>query len=279
MDDEDIIAGLAGLGGLGLMARAYSDLGDVGEDALRYLTGNVDLGEGGLAGYIEDQQRFVPYGVTTATGSSFGMATDPVTGEVTYGLNLSEDELARQRRLFGLSDQILGQVGGSVEEREQAVFDRMMQGMSPEMERQRLALEQRLQAQGRGGVMTNMFGGTPEQLAMAKGQQEALSNAYLNAMQFAGQEQTRLANLGTGLMNQGYVPQTMLLQGIAPGMTAAEQARDQQNIQAGNFAETYLSGIEAQLAADQARAGMLGGLATAAISGGLGIFEGAGRNP
>ena len=105
------------------------------------------------------------------------MATDPVTGEVTYGLNLSEDEKARQERLFNLSDQILGQVGGSVEEREQAVFDRMLSGMSPEMERQRLALEQRLKAQGRGGVMTNMFGGTQEQIAIAKGKQEGLSNA------------------------------------------------------------------------------------------------------
>ena len=272
MSDE--IGYLAGLGGLGLMKKAYSDLGDVGEDALTYMIGEgADLGPGGLAGYIRDQQQFVPYGVTTATGSSFGMATDPVTGEVTYGLNLSEDERARQQRLFGLSDDILGQVGGSVQEREQAVFDRMMQGMSPEMERQRLALEQRLQAQGRGGVMTNMFGGTPEQLAMAKGQQEALNNAYLNAMQFAGQEQTRLANLGTGLMNQGYVPQTMLLQGITPGMTAAEQRRDQQNIQMGNFADAYVSGIQAQLAANQARAGMLGGLGTSLAEGALGLFD------
>ena len=257
MAAEDIVAGLAGLGGLGLMKKAYGDLGEVGDEALRLMTGNVDLGPGGLAGYIQEAQQFVPYGVTTATGSSFGMTTDPVTGETSYNMALSPEEQARQETLFGLSDQILGQVGGSVEDREQAVFDRMMAGMSPEMERQRLALEQRLQAQGRGGVSTSMFGGTPEQLAMAKAQAEAMNNAYLGAMQFAGQEQTRLANLGSGLMNLGYVPQTMLLQGIAPGMTAAEQARDQQNIQAGNFADAYVSGIQAQLAADQARAGML----------------------
>ena len=39
--------------------------------------------------------------------------------------------------------------------------------MSPEEERQRLEMEQRMAAQGRLGVRTAQFGGTPEQLALS----------------------------------------------------------------------------------------------------------------
>ena len=46
--------------------------------------------------------------------------------------------------------------------------------MAPQQERERLDLENRLQGQGRLGVRTDMFGGTSEQLSMAKAQAEAV---------------------------------------------------------------------------------------------------------
>jgi hypothetical protein len=58
-----------------------------------------------------------------------------------------------------------------VDQREQDIFQRMRTAMSPEEERQRLEMEQRMAAQGRLGVRTAQFGGTPEQLAMAKAQE------------------------------------------------------------------------------------------------------------
>jgi hypothetical protein len=147
--------------------------------------------------------------------------------------------------------------------------------MAAEEERQRLALEQRLAAQGRLGVTTGMFGGTPEALALAKGQAEALANARLRAMDFAGQEQQRLAGLGTGMLAAGYMPQAQLLSGIQPGMTAAEQRRQAIAQQAGTYGQTYAAGLEALLTAAQAKANLAGGFGSNIASAALGgLFGG-----
>jgi|14_taG_2_1085336.scaffolds.fasta_scaffold42109_2 hypothetical protein len=268
--------GALGAAGLALAERGYSALGDIGREAFQRLsTGYTDPDTGVVTPALADQltgmTEFRPFGVTTATGSQFGMQVDPTTGQLTSTMTLSPEEQARQQRLFTASDEFLGQATGmSVPEREQAVFERMQTAMSPAQERERLALEQRLAAQGRLGVTTGMFGGTPEALTLAKAQEEARNQAMLSAMQFAGQEQNRLAGLGTGLMQAGYVPQQQLLQGITPGMTAAEQARQQQNIQAQTFGETYATGLEALLQAGLGQAGIAGGFGTQLASTALG---------
>jgi hypothetical protein len=73
---------------------------------------------------------------------------------------------------------------------------------TPEEERQRMELEQRLFAQGRGGVQTAQYGGTPEQLAMAKAQAEAQNQAGLMAMQQAGTEEQAALNRALSLSGQ-----------------------------------------------------------------------------
>ena len=79
--------------------------------------------------------------------------------------------------------------------REASVYDRIRATQRPEEERQRLALEERLAQQGRLGVRTAMFGGTPEQMALSKAQEEAQDRAPLAAMQQAQAE--RQQALGT----------------------------------------------------------------------------------
>lgn len=79
--------------------------------------------------------------------------------------------------------------------READVYERIRATQRPEEERQRLALEERLAQQGRLGVRTAMFGGTPEQLALSKAQEEAQDRASLAAMQQAQAEQRQA--LGT----------------------------------------------------------------------------------
>jgi hypothetical protein len=79
--------------------------------------------------------------------------------------------------------------------REASVYDRIRATQRPEEERQRLALEERLAQQGRLGVRTAMFGGTPEQLALSQAQEEAQDRASLAAMQQAQSE--RQQALGT----------------------------------------------------------------------------------
>ena len=131
-------------------------------------------------------------------------------------------------------------------------------------------MEQRLAAQGRLGVTTGMFGGTPEALTLAKAQEEARNQAMLNAMAFAGQEQQRMANLGTGMLAAGYIPQAQVLAGIEPGMTAAEQRRQAIAQQAGTYGQTYAAGLEALLQSGLGQANLAGGFGSNIASAALG---------
>ena len=260
-------AAAAGLGaaGLALAEKGYSDIGDIGERAYTEFAG-----EDGLADRLTGMLEFQPYTVTTATGGEFGMGIDPVTGQMSYKIQMSPEERALQERLLAQAGQFYDRAGMDTAEREQEVYDAMRAITTDEEERQRLALEQRLAAQGRLGTRTSMFGGTPEQLALAKAQEEAKATAVLNAMQFASDEQMRQAQLGQGMLAASYIPQAQLLSALQPGMTAAEQRRAALSEQAKTYGETYATGLEALLAAGQAQAGLAGGFGTSLAQAALG---------
>ena len=260
-------AGALGLGaaGLAFAKQGYDRLGRVGEQAYDAYTG-----EGGLADELRGMSEFQPYTVTSATGSQFGMGLGE-NGEMDYNLNLSgteqdlqNEQMRRAESMFALAEQ-------NPAAREQEVFQRMMDSINPQRERERYELEQRLQGQGRLGVQTSMFGGTPEGLAMAKAQEEAYSQNMLGAMDFAGAEQTRQAALGTGMLANAYIPQAQLLNAIQPGQTTAEQRRSQMATQTGAYGETYSTGLQALLSSalgQASQATSLGsGLATQALGG------------
>ena len=255
-----------GTAGLALANKGYSDVGATGERAFSEFSA-----EGGLADKLSGMLEFQPYTVTSATGGQFGMSQDPETGQMSYNLATSPEEQAFQQQAMKDAEMYFGQARTPIAQREQQVYDRMLTAMSPEQERQRLALEQRMASQGRLGVSTAQFGGTPEQLAMAKAQSEAQNQAMLNAMQFAGQEQQRQSQLGTGMLAAGYVPQAQLLNALQPGMTTAERQRQALSEQAGAYGETYASGLEALLQSALAQANIAGGvggqLGSAALGG------------
>ena len=192
-------------------------------------------------------------------------------GAMNYALTLSPEEKLMQDAQLGRAESMFGLAAVDPAAREQAVFDRMMTAIMPERERESNRLQQQLQGQGRLGVRTDMFGGTPEQLAMAKAQEEAYSQNMLAAMNFAGQEQSRQAALGSGMLASGYVPQAQLLNAIQPGMTASEQRRAQLAQQTQSYGETYSTGLQALLSSALGQAGQASsvgsGLATAALGG------------
>lgn len=266
---EDLLGGGAAAAGAALAYQGYEDLGELGKEAMqRFSTGYE--GQPSLADEISGMLEFQPYTVTTATGGRFGMTQDPTTGEMQYGLTMSPEEQEFQRRRFEQSGMFFDQAAMPTAEREQQVFDRMMTAMSPSQERERLALEQRLAAQGRLGTQTAMFGGTPEALTLAKAQEEARNQAILQAMEFAGTEQQRQAQLGTGMLGASYVPQAQLLSAITPGMTAAEQRRAAMSEQAKSYGETYAAGLNALLSAGLGQANIAGGFGSKVAQAGLG---------
>jgi hypothetical protein len=262
---DRLFGGAGAAAGAALAYKGYEDLGEIGERAFGEFAG-----PGGLAERIGGMLEFQPYTVTTATGGQFGMTQDPVTGEMQYGIQMSPEEQEFQRRRFEQSGMFFDQAAVPVAEREQQVFDRMMTAMSPSQERERLALEQRLAAQGRLGTQTAAFGGTPEALTLAKAQEEARNQAILQAMEFAGTEQMRQSQLGTGMLGASYVPQAQLLSAITPGMTAAEQRRAALSEQAKSYGETYAAGLNALLSAGLGQANIAGGFGSSLAEGALG---------
>ena len=266
-DNAGNTAAALGLGtaGLALAEKGYSDIGDIGREAYEGLAG-----EQGLAQELRGMMEFQPYTVTSSTGGQFGMMQDPATGQMSYQLTASPEEQALQQQALTDASMFFGQAAAPVAQREQDVYNRMRAVMSPEEERQRLALEQRMAAQGRTGVRTAQFGGTPEQLALAKAQEEARNSAMLNAMQFAGQEQQRQAQLGTGMLAAGYVPQAQLLSALQPGMSASERQRQSMSEQAKSYGQTYTTGLEALLQSGLGQANLAGGFGSSIASSALG---------
>ena len=307
-DGQQLFENILGIGGtaagLALAEKGYDKLGDIGERAFREFSGggsyidssgNTVAPTTGLAKELEERLQFQPYTVTTATGSDFGMMRQPgqtlpdgtvAPGDMEYKLNLSPNEQTfyenRLKGAGGMFDAaekdtvtVEDENGNMVEiPREEQVFNRMMAAINPQRQRERTELEGRLQSQGRLGVETSMFGGTPEGLALAKAQEEAYSQNMLSAMTFAGQEQQRQAQLGSGMLAAGYMPQQQLIGALQPGMTGAEQRRQATSQQTGAYGETYAAGLQALLSSALGQAGIAGGFGTSMASAALGgLFE------
>lgn len=243
------------LGGGAALANAYNRLGGIGEAAQQ---GAMQIAQQGL-----EQSQFQPFGLTTTTGSAFNY--DPVTGQVTMAT--APGESALQQQLFGDAQAMFGAAAGPTDAREQAVYERIRAAQRPEEERQRLALEERLQAQGRGGVRTAMFGGTPEQLAMSKAQAEAQNTAMLGAMQQAQAEQAQQAALGGQFLGASYMPQAQLLQALQGSQLFPQLQQRGQLYGAGLFGEGAMGGLEALLGAGLGQANLMGQLGTGLLSG------------
>lgn len=278
-------------------------------------------GSNQLAQQAIEMSQFQPFTVTTATGGQFGVGSvDPETGQInnnniTMGLSDSEQfiqnmlmgqaeqglfqgpygELQRQQaatQAFNLGGDFMGSLADPMATREADVYERIRATQRPEEERQRLALEERLAQQGRLGVRTSMFGGTPEQLALSKAQEEAQNRASLAAIQQAQAEQAQQARLGTqytglgsqlamqdlaaqqaqqqlalGALTGSYIPQNQLLAAQQASQLFPQLTQRGQLFGAGQFGETSMAGLEAMLVAEQAAANLLGGIGSNILGG------------
>ena len=141
------------------------------------------------------------FGATPVGAGQLGTAGQQLLGLGQQQLGVSPFGLAGQQaaaqQAFGLGGQFMGQAGMPMGAREQEVYDRIRATQLGEEERKRLELEERLFAQGRGGVRTAMYGGTPEQLALSKAQEEAQNQAALMAITQAQKEQLQQADIGS----------------------------------------------------------------------------------
>lgn len=331
------LLGIGGVIGGGLLSAAeYERLGDIGEQSLAgtYFTDPQTgqqmyvPGAYGLAQQAVGMSQFRPFTVASTLGGGFA-ATPRFDEEGNFlgvgtSMTLSPEEQAFQtsmltraqqqlagtpfgqqlgrtaaQQAFGLGSGMMRDLRDTdMAQREQDIYERIRAAQTDEEQRQAQAMEERLAAQGRLGVQTAQFGGTPEQLAFAKGQAEARNAAMLQAMGQAQAEQAQLAqqaqmftgmgsqlsqadlqqlaaqqNLGIGSMGAAYLPQTQMLQ-LQQAMLPYQQMQQQgQLFGAGQYGETMMSGLEARLVAEQARANLLGSLGTGLLGGLLGPIK------
>lgn len=272
---------LAALGGAAAQNQIIKDVQQAAKEDLRSVYGTTDPQpfEGGLIGEISRQSQFKPFTVTTPTGSR---ATVSQTGTATM---LSPTEQALQERMLGFGSEAFGFLGdpqaraaeqasiiGMLTQdpnqrasREADIFGRMSATLQPEQERQRMALEERLANQGRLGVTTSQYGGTPEQLALEKAIAEQQAGLSVSAMDQARQEQalqsqqtlqglgeTRnrlnlLGELGLQSIPTAYAGQNQLLANLAPQLEASRIGSALQSAGLGLGAQLAESTMESQL--------------------------------
>ena len=255
---SETIAGLLGLGGGGLLTmEAIDKIGGVGDKAQSQATA--------LAKELRPESQFKPFTVTSGTGSRFGATMGPDGPEVS--LNMSPQESAMQNRLFSQSGNFFNDASQPTAEREMDIYNRIRAAQSPEEQRQMLAMEERMMSQGRLGMGTAMYGGSPEQFAFGKAQAEARNQSMLLAMQQAQQEQTQMADLGQQYLAGSYIPQAQLMN-VQSGSQLYPQMEQQQRLFGiGEYGETMLSGIEAKLLAEQAKANLYGTVGSGLLNG------------
>ena len=266
-----------------------------------------------LSGTEQDiQNELLRQAQTGFAGGTMGSPEAAAAGLSLMGrgtTQLGQDPLLAQDA-SNLGGMFMGQLAQPMAGRETDVYNRIRAMQTPEEQRQRLALEERLFNQGRMGVQTNMYGGTPEQFALSKAQAEAQNQASLMAMQQAQAEQQQQAALGSqfaglgssltdaqqrraieslgsgqqmlagglglqqgqqqlnlGALSGAYMPQAQMLNVQQASQLYPQMQQQGQLYGAGQYGETMMSGLEARLIAEQARANLLGGLGTGLLGG------------
>lgn len=267
--------------------------------------------------------KFKPFTVTTGFGDV------DTTKKGGFETTLSPEQQLRQEALSGITSDLLSGFTGVVPDvstfqtgaltgaedaltratasqgtREADVYESIRAAQRPEEERRRLALQEQLQAQGRTGLRTAQFGGSPEQFALAQAEEEAKNRAAVAAIQQANTERqqdlataqglfgltgqaaglpalleaAQLANVQSGLGLE-YAPEQALLATLGPAINLSNIGTTARSNLANLEAETRLSGIEALLQSETGRAQFLrdlyGGLAGSAgqAAGQQGLFS------
>lgn len=197
MDLTQISGLLSGAGQLGAAVLPYQESG-AQIDYLKQLTSQAATQAPQIGQQAADVAKFTPFTVKTAAGG-----TTNVGAGGGYTQTLGAQEQALQNALFSQAQGLAGQPTASATD----LYNQLQASQSGEAQRARLELENRLAGQGRLGVGTAMYGGTPEQLAMEKALQERSAQNWLSAQQLAPQlTQSNLANVSSAI-GAAYAPQ------------------------------------------------------------------------
>lgn len=223
-------------------------IGALGQQALR-------LGSQGLGRSGQGQEGFGSLQglLTSQAGSRLQDSASTLPSQVAsqvYGLGMQglqdrsapTDIEALRSQYAGLAGQAGQGLLSTPEQRQADIYESIRATQTPEEQRQRLALEERMLAQGRTGVSSDAYGGaSPELLAMETARQEAMARAGLSARQQAMAEQQQ--GLATA---QSLTGLTTGLAGTSSDLQSAAQSRASQLTQLGLSADQIQSQLESE---------------------------------
>jgi hypothetical protein len=198
-----------------------------------------------LASDLETKTEFKPFTVTGRTGTSI---TSP---DGSVDLRMNPQQAGLSNTLFTDASNIFNKLRydtDGVQTRADKIYGDIRATQTPEEQRQRLAMEERLLGQGRLGLQSSMFGGAnPEMFALEQARQEAMSKAALDARTMAGQERQADYALASGLMGQSYVPENQMMSLLGAGIAPKQLQQDAQQTQAQLWGQMEGRGVESFL--------------------------------
>ena len=265
---EDLFSGGVGAAGLFDQVKRNQDIGEAA------VTGSQAIGQQAVEG-----SQFKPFSVASNTGNVDAQADGSLTATLGDGQQGIVDQATQGAQGMFQAAQV------DPATRQQTVFDQIMAGMAPGQQRDRLSLEGRLQSQGRGGIQSSMYGGAPEQFALAKAQEEARLGAWGQANTTAMAEQAQQADIGNMFSQASLRPEAALFNQMNPAIQTANLGQVGQLAGVDQNTQSQITGLEAQIqsertAADLAAQGYgvaaqaAGSFGKAVDDTGKGLFEG-----
>jgi hypothetical protein len=235
---SDLLSGLVGAGGSFASAYLPYEATSAQMEAIKNITSQFPTKAAEVGQTAAQAAEFKPFAVKTGTGTT----QVDVGGGYTQTLGAEPAEI--QAGLFQQAQGLLGQQQPTAE----SLYQQFQAASAADQERQRLELENRLAAQGRLGVTTSAYGGTPEQLAMEKAIQEQSAKNMLTAQTLAPQlQQQQLANIQSALTG-AYLPQAQELSALQQGAQLANIYQAAQQGASEALLGTGIAGLEAEAA-------------------------------
>jgi hypothetical protein len=224
------------LGQAGITAAQYEML-ERAKEAAADIPQQVRGGVTDVAGMASPYTQFKPFTVTTGSGASTTLGPE--------GLSM---QMSPEQQQFSsmLQQQAIQQAQQAGNVTPESLMQQMSALRQPEQERAQLGLENRLAAQGRLGVQTAAYGGTPEQLAMQKAIQEQQSADALSAISGSRQLQQQDLGLAQGMLGLSYMPENQALSALSPALQSQQIGAGLNQTQAnliGQLGQQYLGEI------------------------------------
>jgi len=219
-----------------------------------------------MSKYVEDEldqvkqdavvgSKFTPFSV----GGFGGSATATPDGGVNYQLAPSMRQESDNR--WYDSAAAYSQAGQDPIFQTEDAYARIRAMQEPEEQRAMMATEARAAAQGRLGVSGANYGGsTPEFMAVQERIGQNQRAASMDALAEGRAYQTQQMNVGAGLMDAAYMPQTQLQNMYNQGLQGGQLAQAGQLAGANLGAQIGIGQIQSQVNNEKIRSELMAGL-------------------